>query len=182
MSVERLGGKGRAARAQKMMWNDPGALCGSSMLSMMPQVKETCPQRSAIRHRRSHRQERPTPPETAAAPSIERQPQEHERGSLRHCSRAARSNEVARTSGGANRQVLLASNREIASGTRRLRSTGAAPHEPARECVRERLYIIFDGDSGKTILTGWRARHHTPPATGAMHALYVCAHGGVIYI
>lgn len=102
--------------------------------TVMLLVKETCPQRSASRQRRSHLvRKRRMPPEIAAAPSIGRRPQEHERGSLQHCSWAARSNEVARTSGGANRQVLLASNREIASGTHRLRSTGATPHEPAQE-------------------------------------------------
>ena len=34
----------------------------------------------------------------------------------------------------------------------------------------------------KSVPQGWRARHYTLPASTAMFALYVRAHGGVFYI
>ena len=61
--------------------------------SMMMPVKETCPQRSASSHRRSHRRRMPLPVKRATAPSIEHRPQQRERGALQHCSWERASNE-----------------------------------------------------------------------------------------
>ena len=61
--------------------------------SMMMPVKETCPQRSASSHRRSHRRRMPLPVKRATAPPIEHRPQQRERGALQHCSWERASNE-----------------------------------------------------------------------------------------
>ena len=133
-------------------------------------------------HRRSHHRDGPMPARTVDAPSFERRPQEREHGSLQHGSCVTHSNEAFSASCCCWGQVFLASNSEIGSTSARTPRLARRPREPARMCSPQRLGIVFDGDSGKTIRTGWRARHHIPPATGAMHALYICAHGGVIYI
>ena len=78
--------------------------------------------------------------------------------------------------------VLLASYSEIASESARAPRLAPGPGEVVGWGAPQRLVIVWDGDSGKIIHTGQCARHHIPPATGAMHALHICAHGGVIYI
>ena len=75
-------------------------------------------------------------------------------------------------------EFFLASNCEIAS--ERARRCGLAPLPHPVGC-RWQWYIsnlLFHGDSSKTLPPTWRARHHVPPELTAMHALYVCAHGG----
>ena len=43
----------------------------------------------------------------------------------------------------------------------------------------QRIVIVWEGASGKTILQGWRAHLHTAPATTTMHTLNTCVqHGG----
>ena len=80
------------------------------------------------------------------------------------------------------RRVFLASYIEIASKRARAPRLAPGAGEVVGWGTPQRIVIVWDGDSGKIIRTGWRARHHIPPATGAMHALHICAHGGVIYI
>ena len=77
---------------------------------------------------------------------------------------------------------FLARYSEIASKCARAPRLAPGPGEVVGWGASQRLVIVWDGASGKTIRTGWRARHHIPPATGAMHALHICTHGGVIYI
>ena len=79
-------------------------------------------------------------------------------------------------------RVFLASYVEIASKCARAPRLAPGPGEVVSWGTPQTIVIVWDGDSRKTIRNGWRARHHAPPATGAMHALYICAHGGVIFI
>ena len=116
------------------------------------------------------------------APSIERRPQEPERGALQHCSSWAPLERGSSLAIRAFGRVLLASYIEIASESARAPRLAPGPGEVVGLATPQRLVIVWDGDSGKTIRTGWCAQHRTPPATGAMHALDVCAHGAVIYI
>ena len=148
---------------------------------MLP-VKENCHEHSASCHRRSCRRGRPMPVKRAAAPSIERRPQEPERGALQH----ALGGRTQRRGLCCCLLLLVATfsreqQRDRLQMRARSEARAAAGWDRAPD-VKWCLGMVCDGDSRKTVSPGRRARHHIPPATGAMHALYVCAHGRVIYL
>ena len=118
----------------------------------------------------------------AVAPWIVPRPQQPELGALQHCSLGRTSSEEL---GRAEVQIGKFCSRATSRSPPQARALrGSHPFTICSDAREEGTSSLKRECAHRTLTVPptWRARHHTPPATGAMHALHVCAHGGVIYI